>query len=240
MHNFPDVKKRILTFLFSKLLPLICFSQVSDPESILLEKLDSIHHSNSVARHFARLYLATTHNATDFFQTADEPVKYFIQRLETKFATYFFESATAYQHNDSISSNWITYYADTTLSPIQYDMLGANAHINGDIWKALTTEFTFEELKKYKQYYFNYEKELKKIYFSEYENALAQSSQIKLLHTISFGADKCYGRMMLSRWRNRQMKIAILYFTDKKKFDRELKKLNRKMVHINNLVLRHL
>jgi hypothetical protein len=207
---------------------------------MILHKLDSVHQTNSIARHFAGLYLETTQNAVDFFYTADEPARHFIQRLEVRFADYFFQSALAWQQKDTISSNWKIYYADTTLSSLQYSLLGANAHINGDIWKALTTEFSLEELREYKRYYFNYQKGLKKIYHSLYANAIDSSATVRLLHKITLGSDNWYGQIMLARWRKRQMNLAILYFTNRERFNKKLRKLHHKMTCINNLILHDL
>lgn len=234
------MKKRVSTFLLLKLLALVCFSQASDSEAVLLQKLDSIYHSRSVARHFARLYLETTRNAIDFFQKTDTGGRHFITRLQTKFAYYFFQSAQEYEQKAGVNGHWSTYYADTSRSLIQYHLLGANAHVNGDIWRALTTEFTLEEIMAHKKHYFKYQKGLEKIYFNVYAEALESSPLIRTIHKISFGGDRLYGKIMLARWRKRQMKLSILYFTDKKKFDKKLTKLNRKMTRINNMILHHL
>jgi hypothetical protein len=233
------VKKWLLSVLLYIFMPLSCLSQVSDAETTLMRRLDSVQHTNSVAKHFAGIYFETTRNAIDFFQEADAPVKNFIQRLETRFADYFFQSAEGHKQKD-VSDNWSVYYADTSRSYLQFVLLGANAHINGDIWKSLTTEFTLEELKKYKQHYLNYQKGIKDIYLSIYADAITINSRIRLLHQLSFGLDKLYGKLMLARWRKRQMKLAILYFTDHNKFDKKLRNLNSKMDHLNHLILRHL
>jgi len=234
------MKKWIFCLIGYKVIPMVCFSQASASGVLLMHELDSIQQSNSIARYFASLYIKTTQNAEDFFQSADKPVKFFIQRLEIRFADYFFLSAQEYNQKRTISGNWNTYYSDSTLSALQYWLLGANAHINGDIWKALTSEFSPEELKEYKHSYFDYQKGLKKIYLDVYAAAVASSPVVRLLHNFTFGSDHCYGKLMLARWRKRQMNLAILYFANKDRFSKKLRRLNYKMGHLNNLILHNL
>jgi hypothetical protein len=45
---------------------------------------------------------------------------------------------------------------------------------------------------------------------------------------------------MLVKWRKRQMQLALLYFSDREKFEKEVAKVNRKMEQINNLILHSL
>lgn len=228
-------KKCFLFFLSLCFLSAIR-GQISDGEDHLLKQLDSVSHSSSISKYFAGLYYHTTLNAKDFFASSDGMTRDFMQRLEVRFGNYFFDAVNSYESGKSVSSVWATYYADSSLSELQYLLLGINAHINGDIWKALTTEFSLKEIETNKQEYFRYYEGLKKIYTDVYHTALDSEKKFRLLHQLSFGLDKWYGRMMLHRWRKRQMRLAILFFTNPKKFEKKNKRLQKKMGRINGMI----
>ncbi|MES1216107.1 MAG: DUF5995 family protein [Bacteroidota bacterium] len=233
------MKTRYYIFiLFYSIIVTQCFSQTS--EKLLLHKLDSITNSPCAASYFASLYLGTSINAATFFSKYQEPVRHSIQRFEHSFANYFFASVQACSQEKEIPKEWKDYFIQPSLSPLQYQLLGINAHINGDIWKALTTTFTLPELLEIKNYYHNYNESLKEFYYEFYGKAYACSSRIRLLHLVSFGLDKEYGRMMLYRWRKRQMHLAILYFNDPPGFEKQHKKLEKKMQRLNYMILHRL
>jgi hypothetical protein len=51
-----------------------------------------------------------------------------------------------------------------------------------------------------------------------YNTAFATVPEIRMLHVITSGLDKQYGKVMLVRCRKRQMKLSILWFTDRNHF----------------------
>lgn len=228
-------------FIFGLLLlQMQVFSQVRSSETALLQKLDSIRNSSCISRHFADLYFSTTKKAVEFSSNKPAAVKIFIERLETSFAALFFRSIDSFAKRSRIPGEWKNYFDHDSLSAIQYKLLGINAHINGDIWQALVTAFTLEEIENGKKSYFDFQQRLKKQYLEFYRQSLETDPRIRLLHSITGGFDKLYGQFMLKHWRKRQMKLAILYYKDKEKFNQELEKLHRKMDRINQLVLRNL
>jgi len=229
------VSSRLFLLLLSLLYSITCFSQTND--KVLLQKLDSVKSSTSVASYFASIYLATTQNAIHFFSKYDQPVQQSFQRLESRFADYFFFSAEAYSCKKEIPVEWKDYYSNVSLSPLQYQLLGINAHINGDIWKALTDEFTLQEIKRIKKYYKGFNKGLNEIYIDVYHDARRSNPKIRGLHFASLGLDKSFGERMLYRWRKRQMQLAILYFTNSSRFTKRHKKLQAKMKRLNNMIL---
>jgi hypothetical protein len=224
----------------TRLTPLHVAAQPSPGEIALLHKLDSIKNSPSVSRHFASLYFRTTSKAVSFFINRSEQEKNFIQRLETKFAIFFFRSAEAYAKRVAIPAEWEAYFADSALSPLQYQLLGINAHINGDIWQALTAEFSLKEIQEGKRAYFEFQKGLKEEYKKFYDQAFSSNAKLRLLQSVTMGLDKTYGQLMMARWRKRQMELAELYYTDPDKFQKKLGKLHQKMEHINHMILQHL
>ncbi|MBK5271642.1 MAG: hypothetical protein JJE22_11585 [Bacteroidia bacterium] len=156
------MSSRLYLLLLSLLYSFTCFSQTND--KVLLQKLDSVNKSTSVASYFASLYLATTQNAIHFFSKYKQPVQQSFQRFENRFADYFFSSAEACYQKEEIPFEWNDYYSNASLSPLQYQLLGINAHINGDIWKALTTEITLQEIRQIKKNYKRFNKGLNEIY----------------------------------------------------------------------------
>lgn len=222
------------------IIPHFCFSQYDQASFTLLKKLDSIQHSSSISRHFGELYFKVTANTAEHFAHENEQVQDFMQRLEHRFADYFFTTAQLYNEKKEIPAAWKTYYIDTTRSSLQYFLLGANAHINGDIWQALTNGFSLSELKEYKKYYYRYNQKLKSFLLDIYDNAFELVSKVRIFHSFTLGLDKQYCKQMLIRWRKRQMKLSMLWFTDRNQFERKLTGLKKKMQQLDKLILHNL
>jgi len=215
-------------------------AQLSQQETDLLQKLDSLKKSQSVAKHFAELYFSTTVRATNYFLNRSQREQDFIRRFETRFAGFFFRSAEARTQNISIPVEWKTYFTGDELTPLQYQLIGINAHINGDIWQALTTEFSLAEIRENKDSYYSFQKGLILQYREFYVASRKSNSKIRTLHVATAGLDKLFGKMMLVRWRKRQLQLAVLYFNNRQKFDKKLEKLHQKMEHIDRMILQHL
>jgi hypothetical protein len=213
-------------------------TQVSDDEIRLLKQLDSIARSSSEASHFARLYSETTAEAVLFFRKAEKKEKDFIRRLELTFADYFFRAVKANQQGKVIPAVWQMYFSDSSLKPLQYELLSINAHINGDIWQALTAEFTLTEIRENRRTYLHFQKGLNKIYNRFYSRANSASQKTRMLQGLSLGFDRFYGRVMLIRWRKRQYRLATIWFTRPDEFNKKIRALDRKMNRINQLILR--
>lgn len=226
--------------MFIVLVQLIGYTQEKDVEIELLKKLDSISRTSSIARYFASLYFESTVLSINFFANTDPAVKKFIERMENNFAGFFFRSADAHFNKTEIPVVWQSYFMDSTLSPLQYKLLGINAHINGDIWQALTSEFSVKELMENRITYLRFQKGLQKQYQRFYDDHVSSNLKTGLLNNTTLGLTKIYGKMMLARWRKRQLRLAILYHTDKKRFDDALSSLNRKREELNRLILRNL
>ncbi len=215
-------------------------AQITEKSVALLARLDSVRQSHSVAKHFAGIYFETTIGAVNYFSTADERVQQLMGRLELQFASYFFRAAEAHVQKGTIPPGWQAYYMDTNASSLRFILHGINAHINGDIWQALTSTFTAAEIEEIKPWYFGYYRELQKEYEIVYRRALAQNKKLRLLHTLTAGLDKAYGKIMLKRWRNRQVKLALLYFNDRASFAKKLKKLQRKTKRLDRMIRKNI
>lgn len=234
---------RIRLLSLSILFSLISFQgsgQINDSEISLLKRLDSIAKSSSISSHFAKLYLETTEEAIIFFRNEDLQKRSFIQLLEHTFAYYFFNSAEAYTKGEKISPVWKAYYEKPALKPLQYELLGINAHINGDIWQAMVKEFSLQEILENRKIFLQFQKGLGVVYRNFHEKAKQENQRIKTLNNLSLGIDHFYGRLMLKRWRNRQIRLAEWYFDKPEKMKAELIRLDKKMNRINRLILHHL
>lgn len=237
---FRNMRIRLSSFAILFLFPFYGTGQISETEFNLLQKLDSIAESKSISSHFARLYRETTIEAINFFLNEDQQKRIFIQRLEHSFASYFFNAAEVYKKGEEISPVWHVYYEKPALKPLQYELLGINAHINGDIWQALVKEFSLQEIRENRKTFLQFQKGLAVIYRDFYERAKLENRRIKTLHNLSLGLDHFYGRLMLKRWRNRQIRLAEWHFSKPCKLKLALARLDMKMNRINRLILRHL
>ena len=196
------MKNWILFLLVIGFAPHPVAAQLSQQETALLQKLDSLKKSQSVAKHFAELYFSTTVRATNYFLNRSQRGQDFIRRFETRFANFFFRSVEARTQSISIPGKWKTYFTDAELSPLQYQLLGINAHINGDIWQALTAEFSLKEIRKNKDSYYSFQKGLILQYREFYAASRKASSTIRLLHVTTVGLDKLFGKLIWSDGEN--------------------------------------
>jgi Family of unknown function (DUF5995) len=233
-----------LQFLKFLLLALALFiftnkvlTQINNEETILLLKLDSLSQQKNSTSHFAKLYAETFTNTILYFQNEDKSRKVLANRFETSLASFFFKAAAMADKN---TGSWQTYFADTTHSPFQYQLLGINAHINGDIWQALTKEFTLNELREFKPIYLSFlKKGMVRQYNDFYMHTALAVPKVRLLHFVSLGLSKNYGRLKLVAWGKRQLRLGLLNQTNPAKFARKQKSLNRKTMRLNQLILRN-
>jgi hypothetical protein len=243
--NFEHSQKRLLqkNFLYP-LIPcffwLTAFSQISNTEISLLQKLDSIQHSSSISRHFGSLYFSTTLKAVEYFSERDPAEKALIERFETRFSGLFLDAAHAFQQGGPIPVAWRIYFSDTSFSPLAYKFFGLNAHINGDIWKAMTAEFSLEELIRLKKPYSGFQHSLEKQYVQFYKEACLSNKKLKRANFYTLGIGKLFGKLLLKKWRTRQYKLAMLYYNNPARFKALEKKAGQKKEHIDALIARHL
>ncbi|MBK8952949.1 MAG: hypothetical protein IPM85_12360 [Chitinophagaceae bacterium] len=115
-----------------------------------MAKLDSVQQSASPGRYFAGLYINAVNNADNFWNTKTEEQKKLNLRFESRFASLFFAASDSFSLNKQPPPVWEYFFSGEEHSALQYQLLGINAHINGDIYQALTQEFSLQELKAYK------------------------------------------------------------------------------------------
>lgn len=216
------------------------FSDTGIPVSahLLLGKLELLATHPGEVRHFAALYRATTIEAIRFFAGHDEATRQFIRRLEWRFAGHFFQAVYGNGEAEHYPRHWRTYFEKESLSPLQYCLLGANAHINGDIWRSLTEAFSLEEIQKYYPAFLDYEKGLWPTYRALYHYARQHHPILQWMHIITAGLSRHLGFSLLRQWRKRQVKLALLYYLSPSLFQKKQKKLERRMKWIEWMIVK--
>lgn len=227
----------IIVFLYG---PLRSPGQYNEKTAAILLKLDSLRNANSVSRYFAAIYFEATDNALSFFSKMDQRIQELTERCEARFASFFFLADDAYRNNRKVPAEWEAYYEDSTAPSLRYILFGINAHINGDLWRSIVTEFSAAEIAEFKHSYMKFNRELSRYYKKLYESAYDSSRKIRTIHHASFGLSKSYGKLLLYRWRKKQIRLAGLYYSDRALFERKLKKSRQKMSRLNNLIRRNI
>jgi hypothetical protein len=214
-------------------------AQNSDPLVHTLSQLDSIQHSNTIAKYFGGLYVNFLLTIETQLKSDDSTDKEMARKFEQVFAHYFIDASHAYETGHPIASPyWEAYFADTTLDILQYKLLGANAHLNGELWQALTYSFTAEEMKRFRPQFGIFRKTMNKLYTPIYREGYKENDKLLFLHIASIGTVKWVGNVYLYKWICRQMKLAQLYWAGSPRFERVLKRVERRKRFIDNIVVR--
>ncbi len=214
-------------------------AQENDPDLRLAMQLDSMAATADLHRHFAKIYTTTVLQSMQHYQRATENELYFIRRFEHLFAGYFIRAAAS-RGQEPGTEAWQAYFHDSTLSPLQYQLLGINAHINADLSVTLTTGFSLEELKMHKKTLLRFQAGLRKQFMLFYEENWRTSHLTRLLHQLTFGLARPYGAVKMYQWRKRQYKLAVLHITQPGKEARLKRKTARHKERIDRLILRYL
>ncbi len=202
----------------------------------LLDTLQQIAQTNTPAKHFAALYYRAIEKTNKYAGTKPDNVKEFIFGFESRFAPVFFRSYHDFVNHQPLPFSWQRYYADTGLNELQYQFMGMNAHINGDMWVALKEKYCYDTLKKYRQPLLKFQKALNSFFDSIYI-ATGKYKKIRRLHYLTLGFDKFIGRQMILHWRKRQQQMALLFYSDPKKAGRKLKHINSSMARYDKFAL---
>ena len=214
-------------------------AQENDPDLRLAMQLDSMSQTAYIHHHFAKIYTTSVLRSMQHYQGATESELYFIRRFEQLFAGYFFRAAASKGQGPGTEA-WQAYFHDSTLSPLQYQLLGINAHINADLSVALTEGFSLEELKAHKKTLLRFQAGLRKQFILFYEENWRTSQLTRHLHQLTFGLARPYGAVKMYQWRKRQYKLAVLHITHPGKEARLKRKTARHKERIDRLILQYL
>lgn len=200
--------------------------------------VDSFAHTTGVAGHFARIYTASMGNINVQLKGKDSGAQAFIKRFETSFIGFFIHECFEFEKKQPIGNVWDFYFAHPEAQSWQLTLIGVNAHINGDIWKGLVNNFSEQEIRRYKKDLLSFQKSISKAFQPFFEDLMAQSSYLRFMNAFTKGSARQYGEWLIYKWRLRQINLAILYFTNPKKFKKKFAMVNRKKHRIDEMILK--
>lgn len=221
-----------ILFTFFCLCCSLSFSAQPKYNVNLLDTLQQISHTQTPARHFAKLYYRAIEITNAFADTLPENEKQFIFGFESDFAPAFFRSYKNYIAQQPQEFSWQQYYADNSLNELQYKFMGMNAHINGDMWVALKDKYSYDSLVKYQTVLIRFQRALN-TYFDSIYITSGSYKKIQRLHLYTLGADKYIGRQMILHWRKRQYRLSLLFYTNPVRGERKWKYIQKRMLHYN-------
>jgi hypothetical protein len=205
----------------------------------LLDTLQQIKSNITIAKHFADLYYEAIVITNKQLQTGAPNEIVFIEKFESQFAPLFFKQYDNYIEHNTINNVWNYYFDNKSLNDLQYKFIGMNAHINGDMAIALVNAHSLDSLKKHKNYLLKFQKTYNQFFDSILATTL-QYKRVKTLHHLSLGLDKYIGRRMVYRWRKKAVQMALLWYTNKKKYYRCRNRLDHKMHRINTFAINNI
>lgn len=203
--------------------------------------LDSIGNSSSISKHFGSLYFHFLQNVESQMNGVDSQTLQLVRRFEQVFAQYYIDACELHLQNQGLQGVfWETYFADTSLQPVQYALLGANAHLNGGLWQALCKSFTQDEMESLKEQFYVFNRSLNKAYATVYKQAIRENKRVRDLRKITIGVDELAGKYFLYKWRKRQWRLAKYHWTGSPRFNVLNERVKKKKGRIDKLILRML
>lgn len=220
------------------LIPYQSVLSVSSQNHIHL--IDSISKQPGITSPFCEAYSNSMLKISSRLEGLSQAEIHFIDKFLNRFALKFIESWKAWlDQKIPASSNWNFFYKQQEAKPWQLVLLGVNAHINGDMWQALTDIFSPEELKENKNLFLSVQQTLDEVYQSFFKSLEEQEHFFKLINWLTLRIPEKFGCGLVYKWRKRQLKLAILQNSDPARFSRLLQKIRSKKQHIDLLIMNH-
>ncbi len=217
----------------------INFSSPENPSFKFIRQIDSISKTKSKAQPFAFVYIKSMENISRQMQTMDSSIQNFVIRFEAAFADYFLDACIDFEKETlSQQSYWHCFFNAQQIPWWKRVLLGVNVHVNADIWQALVRKFSLEELKKFRKPFLSLQPSVAKVHSAVFDTVLAHSGYLRFINFITFQQDRKLGELILYRWRNRNINLAILYFEQPGKFNKKWKRVQRKKKKIDRIILR--
>lgn len=229
--------KAIYFFFFCLLLP---FTGISQPYNTgILDSLEKIIKENDQSKYFAGIYCNAVRKTNEQAYTKNEELKKFVFDFETSFSHFFLEAHRLHKSGETMPDNWKPYYAKDSLNELQYMIIGINAHINGDFWRALVQTHSYDSIRKYKKGLIRFQSSLNFIIDSLYKEK-KQYRRVRAIHTVTLGLDKLLAHQMILNWRKKQVRLSLLYYRNHDRLDKKLKRLNKRTNRFNRFTVRWL
>ncbi len=205
----------------------------------LLDSLNHIKNSNTIAKHFASIYYEAIEIANKFMLPKKNNEIAFVVKFESKNVPYFFQSFQNFKNQLPQTKVWQYYYSHPNLNEMQYKFIGMNAHINGDMWFALINAHPCDSIIKHKKKLLQFQKVFN-IFFDSLYTTTLQYKKVKFLNFLTFGLGKYYGRKMVYQWRKNAVQMAVLWYRNPKKFKRFKKRMDNKMMRYNKFAIQYI
>ena len=245
----------LLTFYFL-IISLACYTQINNnirqddffyisgnikkhvsPNSI--QQIDSIAHTTGIASHFAKVYSQSMGNIAIQMQKEDSGANNFIKQFEIGFAGYFLDACMEEKDgNFSPAPVWKCYFSSIDAQPWQMVLLGVNAHINGEMWRALVENFSQNDIRRYKKQFLELQLSVAKLYNPFFDTIMVQNNYLRFINGFTKGLARKFGERVVYKWRRRQVQLAILFYHAPEKFRKRQALVNRKKQRVDQLILR--
>jgi hypothetical protein len=204
----------------------------------LYDSLMQVSHQAAPASHFAALYARSMHTYLAYMDALQPAAGMFIFRFNQHFTDRFFRASQAYAQQDSIPPEWQAYYRTDTLNMLQYQAMGMNSHINGDLWQALVLQ-PVDTLLKYKRLFLEYQLFFNRFADTLYREALAWRWP-RRMHHLSMGAARIVLRKTVYTWRKKQLRMAVAYYRHPEKHRRMLHRAEKRYLRYQRIALKRL
>ena len=228
-------------FLVIPVFMLICCSCTAQEKSYAfrqLYQLDSIGKSSSISRYFGELYFQFLQRVEQQLQKSDTATQRLVRNFEIVFAQFYIDACIAHHRNEQVPlPAWRAYFADKTLEPVQYKLLGANAHLNGGLSEAIAGSYTDKEWRSIKSKYCLFNICLNNTYKHVYEETVTKNKRAKIFDKLTLGLDNYLGKYFLYKWRKRQMRLTEYNYTGTEKYKKFQAKVDRKKNRIDKIVV---
>lgn len=222
--------------LFTALVFSITFT-TAQPGSIYKDSLLTVSKQQSISRYFGELYFKTTLAAEQYEDHLVKPAASFLGCFRDSFMVYFLSAAANFNAFQPAGFSWQRYYEHTNCNSFQYYFMGMNAHINGDMWKALIQSSPYDSILKYRKALMQFQKPLNRV-FDVFYNSCLTNKKLQRFHFITLGLDRWLGKQMILKWRKKQVQLALLYYRKPVKFERLLQKRKRSMLRTDAYVIK--
>lgn len=231
--------KNVFILPFVLLLSLTSESQTRPTYGQQLHCLDSIAHSNSISSHLAKVYYDLLVFIDEKFKTTDTATQQLVQKFEADFAASYINACEIYQqHLLQQLPAWKNYFASNELKPVQYKLLGANAHLNGGFAETVTGFYRYDEWQILNKHHSLFAVCLNKTYKKLYKEAFKNNNNIKLVAVLTLGIDKLAGLYYLHKWTNRQRRLIDYHYSNNHKYSKLLDRVNRKKESFDKLIVK--
>jgi len=203
-----------------------------------IQLVDSIARGKQTASHFAIIYGRVMEEIQAGLPELDSASQEFVIRFENSFADYFLQACMDNENGVlPDSSGWKCLFTHPGAKGWQLALIGTNAHANRDLCQALVNHFTERDIRQYKKLLLGFQLPIATVYYPFFDQLKAENSNLRFMNGITKGLAKKFGERLICKWGRRQVRLALLYFHNPKKFKKKIAIVRRKKERIDRLIL---